>query len=198
MSMDKPRRIVFATNNANKLRELREIVGQRFEIVSLADIGCTEEIPETADTICGNAIMKARYVKEHYGVDCFADDTGLEVLALGGAPGVHTARYAAGQSHDSEANMARLLSELSDKSDRTARFVTYIALILNDEEYVFEGICPGTIRNEKSGTDGFGYDPVFQPDGFNRTFAEMTHDEKNSVSHRGRATRLLIDKLNTL
>lgn len=189
------KKLVFATNNANKLRELREIVGDSFDIVSLREIGCDEDIPETSETIRGNALQKARYVKEHYGVDCFADDTGLEVEALGGEPGVRTARYGSAEGHDSEANINRLLTNLRGVTDRRARFLTVIALILDGEEYVFEGICNGVITEERCGESGFGYDPVFRPEGSELTFAQMTPEAKNAVSHRGRATALLIDRL---
>lgn len=194
-------RIVFATNNAHKLSEVRQILGERFEVVGLKDIGCDEDIPETADTLEGNALQKARYIHDHYGLDCFADDTGLEVTALNGAPGVHTARYAElfgnGQQkdHDSQANMTLLLQNLEKKSDRNARFRTVIALIYQGEEYLFEGICEGEILHERHGEAGFGYDPVFQPKGYDRSFAEMNADEKNAISHRGRATQKLVEWL---
>ena len=192
-------KIVFATNNAHKLAEVRQILGQQFQVVGLADIGCTEDIPETADTLEGNALQKAHDVKEHYGFDCFADDTGLEVEALGGAPGVHTARYAElageGDSHSSDANMRLLLRKLEKYNNRNARFRTVIALLYQGEEYLFEGICEGTILTERHGTEGFGYDPVFQPKGYDRCFAQMTADEKNAISHRGRATQKLAEFL---
>lgn len=192
-------KIVFATNNAHKLAEVRQILGQQFQVVGLADIGCTEDIPETADTLEENALQKAHYVKEHYGLDCFADDTGLEVEALGGAPGVHTARYAElageGDSHSSDANMRLLLRKLEKYNNRNARFRTVIALLYQGEEYLFEGICEGTILTERHGTEGFGYDPVFQPKGYDRCFAQMTADEKNAISHRGRATQKLAEFL---
>lgn len=192
-------KIVFATNNAHKMQEVRQILGERFEVVGLADIGCTEDIPETAETLEGNALQKARYVKEHYGLDCFADDTGLEVAALGGAPGVHTARYAElfgnGITHDSDANMNLLLQKLEKKADRSARFRTVISLIYKGEEHLFEGICEGTILSERHGTEGFGYDPVFQPKGYDRCFAQMKAEEKNAISHRGRATQKLVEWL---
>jgi XTP/dITP diphosphohydrolase len=188
-------KLVFATNNAHKLQEVRQILGSQFQVVGLADIGCTEDIPETADTLEGNALQKARYVKEHYGFDCFADDTGLEVEALGGAPGVHTARYAElageGDSHSSDANMRLLLRHLENNNNRNARFRTVIALLYQGEEYLFEGICEGTLLTERHGTEGFGYDPIFRPNGFDRCFAEMTASEKNAISHRGRATEQL-------
>lgn len=188
-------KLVFATNNAHKLQEVRQILGERFVVVGLTDIGCHEDIPETAETLEGNALQKARYVKEHYGLDCFADDTGLEVTALGGAPGVHTARYAElageGSTHDTQANMKLLLKNLENNSDRSARFRTVIALIYQGEEYLFEGIVEGTILTERHGDAGFGYDPVFQPKGYDVTFAEMSPADKNAISHRGRATQKL-------
>lgn len=186
--------IVFATNNAHKLDELRRIVGEKLRILSLADIGCHDEIPETADTLAGNALQKARYVKEHYGYDCFADDTGLMVDALGGAPGVLSARYA-GPGHDSKANMELLLHNLEPYADRRARFMTVIALTLGGKEHLFEGKVEGTILREPDGEGGFGYDPVFLPDEADVTFARMTPEAKNAISHRGRATRRLIDFL---
>ncbi len=186
--------IVFATNNAHKLGEIRRIVGDRFRILSLADIGCHEDIPETADTLAGNARQKARFVKENYGYDCFADDTGLLVDALGGAPGVYSARYA-GPGHDSKANMELLLRNLEGASDRTARFVTEICLILDGEEHLFEGRVEGEILTAPQGEAGFGYDPVFRPAGSDRSFALMAPDEKNAISHRGRATARLLSYL---
>ena len=189
--------IVFATNNAHKLREIREIVGDRFSVLSLDDIGCHEDIPETADTIEGNAELKARYVKERYGYDCFADDTGLEVDALGGAPGVYSARYA-GDGHDSAANMRLLLHNMEDITDRTARFRTAIVLLTGSDKRLFEGVVEGVIATYPTGADGFGYDPVFYPEGSTRTFAEMSPDEKNAISHRGRATKKLIEYLTQL
>ena len=189
--------LVFATNNAHKLEEVRQILGDRFTIHSLKEIGCTEDIPETGDTFQDNALQKARYVKEHYGYDCFADDTGLEVKALGGAPGVHSARYAG--DHDSEANMTKLLRELEKKPDRSAQFRTVVALILNGQEVLFEGIVTGKIATERHyGLSGFGYDPLFIPDGFTETFSQMSPESKNQVSHRGRAVRKLADYLKTL
>ena len=197
-------KIVFATNNAHKLQEVRQILGDGFHVVGLKEIGCTEDIPEDAETLEGNALAKARYVKEHYGLDCFADDTGLEVEALGGNPGVHTARYAelfgqhdadASLSHDSDANMNLLLHNLEKITNRNARFRTIIALLYQGEEYLFEGVCPGTILRERHGTEGFGYDPVFCPEGYDRCFAEMTAEEKNAISHRGRATQKLVEFL---
>lgn len=189
------RDIVFATNNAHKLCEIRRIIGERFRVLSLSDIGCNDDIPETGMTLEENALMKARYVKEHYGYDCFADDTGLLVDALGGAPGVFSARYAGGEGHDSEANMRLLLQNMDDKDNRSARFRTVIALIEGDVEHLFKGECEGTITRERSGTDGFGYDPIFLPEGYNLTFAQMSPDEKNAISHRGRAVSKLISYL---
>ncbi|MBD5229320.1 MAG: non-canonical purine NTP diphosphatase [Bacteroidales bacterium] len=192
---EKPKKLVFATNNLHKLEEIRSLAGDKFIICSLAEIGCHEDIPETADTIRDNAIMKARYVAEKYGVDCFADDTGLEVATLGGAPGVHTARYASEQGHDTMANMKLLLRNMENAADRSARFVTWIALVEGGEVTAFEGVCNGTILEAMEGEGGFGYDPVFRPDGFDVTFASMTGEQKNEVSHRGKATRKLIDYL---
>ena len=195
-------KLVFATNNAHKLQEVRQILGDSFEVVGLHDIGCTEDIPETAETLEGNALQKARYVREHYGLDCFADDTGLEVRALDGAPGVHTARYAelfgTGETHDSNANMNLLLHNLENKSDRHARFRTVFALLYQGEEHLFEGIVEGEILHERHGSEGFGYDPVFEPEGRGISFAEMTAEDKNAISHRGRATRKLVEFLKTL
>lgn len=185
------RQIVFASNNDHKLRELRQLLGSSFEVLSLSDIGCHDDIPETADTFEGNALLKARYVKEHYGYDCFADDSGLEVDALGGAPGIYSARYA-GSGHDNAANNARLLHELEGIADRRARFRTAIALLEGDAEpRYFNGSVEGTILTEPHGDGGFGYDPLFRPDGWQISFAEASADEKNAVSHRGRAVRLL-------
>ncbi len=181
------RRIVFATNNAHKLEEIRAILGEDFQVLGLSDIGCNEDIPETADTLEGNAEIKARYVKEHYGYDCFADDTGLEVDALGGAPGVYSARYA-GPGHDSAANVALLLKNLEGKSDRAARFRTVIALVEGDKITLVDGVVEGRIIDELRGDNGFGYDPIFVPEGYDKTFAEMDSKEKNSISHRAHAT----------
>lgn len=188
------REIVFATNNAHKLDEIRAIVGDRMKILSLADIGCHDDIPETADSLVGNALMKARYVKEHYGCDCFADDTGLMVDALDGAPGVYSARYA-GPGHDSVANVNLILKNLLGVTDRTARFVTVIALIINGEEHIFEGKVEGVILSERHGEAGFGYDPVFKPNESDCSFACMSPEAKNAISHRGRATAALIEFL---
>lgn len=190
--------LVLASNNAHKLDEMRRIAGDRMTILSLADIGCTDDIPETADTLEGNALIKARYVKEHFGYDCFADDTGLEVEALDGAPGVRSARYAPGDGHDSAANTALLLRNLEEKSSRKARFRTVIALILGGQEYLFEGIVEGSITEEPHGEAGFGYDPVFRPDGWTETFAQASPERKNAVSHRGRATAALLNFIDSL
>lgn len=179
--------LVFATNNAHKAREVEQILGQGFEIKTLKDIGCLEDIEETEPTLEGNALLKARYVKEKYGYDCFSEDTGLEVDALDGAPGVHTARYA-GESRSAEANIALLLENLQGKASRSARFRTIIALIYDGKEILLEGICQGSIATEKHGNQGFGYDPVFIPDGFTQTFAELGDEVKNRISHRGIAT----------
>lgn len=191
------RNIVFATNNAHKLREIREIMGTAWNVLSLSEIGCHDDIPETADTLAGNAEQKARYVKEHYGYDCFADDTGLLVDALNGEPGVYSARYA-GPGHDSLANMALLLGNMADKVDRKAHFSTVICLIMDGATHFFEGRVDGVITTEPAGCGGFGYDPVFCPEGSEVTFAEMTDEAKNTISHRGRATRKLIDFLQSV
>ena len=215
-------KIVFATNNQHKLDEIRHILGSDFEVLSLSDIGCHEDIPETGQTLEENALEKARYVYDHYHVSCFADDTGLEVDALGGRPGVYSARYAAVQyvampsqqnklavppaSHDSEANMTQLLSELAENNNRKARFRTIIALILKrdvcpcgctsiKQEHLFEGIVEGQITCERSGAEGFGYDPIFRPEGYDKTFAELGTDIKNQISHRARATQRLAEFL---
>ncbi len=188
-------KLVFATNNAHKLEEIRAMLGSEIEILSLADIGCHDDIPETADTLEGNALIKARWVKERYGFDCFADDTGLEVSALGGAPGVHTARYAYPDRHDPEANTQKLLEALKNKNDRSARFRTVVALIYNGGEHLFEGIVNGQISTEKRGTEGFGYDPVFSPEDTGLTFAELGTEVKNRISHRARAVGKLVDFL---
>lgn len=188
------KKIVFATNNAHKLRELREIAGEKFEILSLADINCHDDIPETAYTLEGNALIKARYIKENYGYDCFADDTGLEIEALGGEPGVFSARYA-GDDCNSEKNIDKVLEKLSGEENRAARFVTVIALILDGEIYTFEGEVKGEILTERHGEGGFGYDPVFKPLEADCSFAEMSAEEKNSISHRGRAVAKLFQFL---
>lgn len=184
-------KLVFASNNKNKIQEIQALVPNTIEIVSLEDIGCTEDIPETAETIEGNAILKANYVTEKYGYDCFADDTGLEVDALNGAPGVYSARYA-GEQKDANNNMDKLLSELKGKSNRKANFKTVIALNLNGKQNLFTGIINGKIIEEKIGTNGFGYDPIFVAEGFDKTFAELTMEEKSTISHRGIAVKELI------
>ena len=184
-------KLVFASNNKNKIQEIQALVPNTIQIVSLEDIGCTEDIPETADTIEGNAILKANYVTEKYGYNCFADDTGLEVDALNGAPGVYSARYA-GEQKDANNNMDKLLSELEDKSNRKANFKTVIALNLNGKQNLFTGIINGKIIEEKIGTNGFGYDPIFVADGYEKTFAELTMEEKSTISHRGIAVKELI------
>ena len=187
--------MVFATNNQHKLDEVRAILGESFEVLSLNDIGCHEDIPETAETLEGNALQKARYVHEHYDCDCFADDTGLEVDALDGAPGVHTARYAAycrgGVDHDTNANVDTLLANMEKKSDRRARFRTVIALIYKGKEYLFDGTVEGEILTARCGTAGFGYDPIFRPEGEEGSFAELGVERKNAISHRARATQKL-------
>jgi XTP/dITP diphosphohydrolase len=183
--------IVFATGNPHKIREVNEQLQGQLEILGLADIDCHEDLPETSPTIAGNALEKARYVHQHYQVDCFSEDTGLEVDALDGAPGVYSARYA-GPARDSEANMLLLLNNLKGEENRKARFHTVIALLLNGEEHLFEGVVEGHIIHKPKGQDGFGYDPIFMPDGYNRTFAQMTVEEKAEISHRGRAVRKLI------
>ena len=187
-------RLVFATNNRHKLEEVRDILGSGVEVLSLSDIGCNDDIPETADTLQGNALIKARHIDNKYNVNCFADDTGLEVEALDGAPGVLSARYA-GDGHDSEANMQKLLQNLTGKSNRNAQFRTVIALIIDGKEMLFDGIVKGRITEEKMGCSGFGYDPIFVPEGYSESFAQMGSDEKNSISHRYRATKKLNDYL---
>ena len=191
-------KIVFATNNKNKLAEIRDMLGDKIEVMSLADINCHEDIPETADTLEGNALQKARYVFDKYGMSCFADDTGLGVDALGGEPGVYSARYAGGEGHDSEANMAKLMQKLGDNDNRKARFRTVIALITgsgDDVVKLFEGVAEGDIIREKRGGEGFGYDPIFRPEGYDKTFAELGHEIKNKISHRARAVQKLVEYL---
>ncbi len=194
-------KIVFATNNKNKLSEIRDILGSDFEIVSLQDIGCHADIPETGSTLEENAMQKARYIYDNYNMSVFADDTGLEVDAIGGAPGIYSARYAGGEGHDSEANMTKLLGELGENNNRKARFRTAIALILKEDgngnitEKLFEGIVRGEIIKERRGGEGFGYDPIFQPEGYDRTFAELGPDVKNKISHRARAVARLVEYL---
>ena len=189
------KRLVFVTNNAHKLEEIRTILGERIEILSLSDIGCHADIPETADTLEGNARQKSRYVYEHYGLDCFADDTGLEVEASVEAPGVYSARYAGGEGHDAQANMLKLLHELEGKENRKAQFRTAISVILDGKEDLFEGVIKGEIIREKRGDSGFGYDPVFKPEGYERTFAELGNDVKNKISHRALAVQKLCEYL---
>jgi len=189
-----------ATNNAHKLQEVREILGNSYEVKGLKDIGCNEDIPENADTLEGNALQKARYVHEHYGVDCFADDTGLEVEVLNGAPGVYTARFGSmngyGDSHSAEANNACLLDKLKNETNRRARFRTAIALIQGNKEHLFEGFVEGEILQAVCGAGGFGYDPVFAPKELNGlAFAEVSSEQKNAISHRGRAMAKLVDFL---
>lgn len=199
-------KIVFATNNQHKLQEIRDILGNEFEIVSLKDIGCDVDIPETGNTLEENAMQKAQYVYDHYNLSCFADDTGLEVEALNGEPGVHSARYAEGTDHDSEANMAKLLRNLEGKDNRKARFRTVIALIQKQDVCPcgctsikkvnrFEGIVDGSIATEKHGTAGFGYDPIFVPEGYDKSFAELGESIKNCISHRARAVAKLAEYL---
>ncbi len=190
-------KLVFASNNKNKIAEIKQMLPQSIELLSLEDIGCTEDIPETSNTIEGNAILKANYVTEKYGFNCFADDTGLEVESLNGAPGVYSARYA-GEAKNADANMDKLLSELKDKENRNAQFKTVITLNINGEQHLFEGIIKGQIITEKRGNKGFGYDPIFVPEGFQSTFAEMEMSEKATLSHRGIATRKLIEFLKTI
>ncbi len=187
--------LVFATNNVHKLEEIREILGEKFHIVSLKELGCQEDIPEEQDTLEGNALQKARYIRDKYKVNCFADDTGLEIEALGGEPGVYSARYA-GDGHDSEANMRKVLDKMSGETNRRARFRTVIALLLDGQEHLFEGEVRGEILRERHGEGGFGYDPIFRPEGFTQSFAEMSLEDKNKISHRGRATEALRKFLN--
>lgn len=188
------RKLVFATNNAHKLQEIRAILGSEVEVLSLADLGCTDEIPETATTLEGNALLKARYIYDKYDLDCFADDTGLEVRALGGAPGVYSARYAGSQCSAAD-NMDKLLKALEGQSDRTAAFRTVIALIEGGVEHLFEGTIGGAITTEPRGADGFGYDPVFCPEGYSGTFAELGSEVKNEISHRAVAVQRLAQHL---
>ena len=200
------KRIVFATNNQHKLQEIRDILGSDYKVVSLKEIGCNVDIPETGNTLEENALQKAQYVYDHYHVSCFADDTGLEVEALDGAPGVHSARYAEGTDHDSEANMAKLLRELNGKENRQARFRTVISYIEKQDVcpcgctsikkiHQFEGIVNGHIATEKHGTEGFGYDPIFVPEGYDQSFAELGEEIKNGISHRARAVAKLVEYL---
>ncbi len=191
-------KLVFATNNKHKLSEIRAILGDEINILSLEDINCHADIPETADTLEGNALQKAQYVVDHFGMSCFADDTGLEVDALNGEPGIYSARYA-GEEHDSEANMTKLLNNLGQNNNRKAQFRTVIALLEMEggkiRQHLFEGIVKGEIIRERRGGEGFGYDPIFQPEGYQQTFAEMSGEAKNAISHRGRAVRKLVEYL---
>jgi len=189
--------LVFATNNKHKLEEIQATVGDRFKILSLADIGCTEDIEETANTLEGNASIKSQYIFDKYGKNCFADDTGLEIEALNGEPGVYSARYG-GPGHDHQKNMDKVLANLKNETNRNAQFRTVISLIIDGKETFFEGIVKGTILTTKHGKKGFGYDPIFQPEGFDISFAEMDLDKKNEISHRGRAVKKLIVYLNSL
>ena len=190
-------KLVFATNNLHKLIEVQEMLSNSIEVLSLKDIGCFEDIEETESTLEGNAKLKADYITEKYGFDCFADDTGLEVEALDGKPGVYSARYA-GAHGNAEKNMEKLLNELQNKSNRKAKFRTIIALNLRNKQYLFEGICEGEILNEKTGVKGFGYDPIFKPSNASCSFAEMNSEEKNIISHRGIAIQELVQFLNSL
>ena len=187
-------KLVFATNNKNKIKEVKALLGNNIDILSLADINCTEEIEETETTIEGNAKLKADYITKKYGYDCFADDTGLEVDALNGEPGVMSARYA-GENVTYEDNVQKMLGEMSGKTSRTAQFRTVIALNLEDKQYLFEGLCKGEILEQKQGVRGFGYDPIFTPRGYDTTFAEMDLSLKNQISHRARAVTQLVDFL---
>lgn len=189
--------LVFATNNLNKLKEVQSLIPKKINLLSLQDIGCFEDVPETQDTIEGNAIQKAEYIKTHYGYDCFADDTGLEVEALNREPGVYSARYA-GEQRDATDNMNKLLDELNLSTNRKAQFKTVIALYLNGKLHTFTGICKGEITTEKHGKQGFGYDPVFKAKGYTKTFAEISLDEKNKIGHRGKAVKQLVDYLNKM
>ena len=184
------KKLVFVTNNAHKLEEISQILGDKIDLLSLKDINCQEDIPETADTLEGNAFQKASYIHQKYGYDCFADDTGLEVEALNGEPGVFSARYA-GSGHNSEANMQKLLQNLIGKTNRKAQFRTSICLIIDDKVHTFEGICKGIIIEEKRGETGFGYDPIFVPEEYENTFAELGNDIKNQISHRAKAVEAL-------
>ena len=185
------KKLVFATNNAHKLEEISAILGEKVELLSLKDINCHADIPETADTLEGNAMLKAEYIFENYGLDCFADDTGLEVEALNGAPGVYSARYAGGEEHNAEANMQKLLQNMQGVQNRKAQFRTAICLILDGKKHLFEGIVKGEIIKEKRGSSGFGYDPIFVPEGYTKTFAEMGNETKNKISHRALAVEKL-------
>jgi XTP/dITP diphosphohydrolase len=188
-------KLVFASNNSNKIKEIQQMMPSEIQILSLKDIGCTEDIPETASTIEGNAILKANYVSQKYGYNCFADDSGLEVEVLNGEPGVYSARYAGNQRNDND-NMNKVLEKLQNQSNRNSNFKTVIALNINEEQYLFAGIINGTIIEEKKGNNGFGYDPIFVADGYTKTFAELSIEEKAIISHRGKAVKQLVDFLN--
>ena len=189
------RKLVFATNNAHKLEEVAAILGDKVELLSLNDIDCHTDIPETAETLEGNALLKSSFIYRNYQLDCFADDTGLEVEALNGAPGVYSARYAEGEGHDAQATMRKLLHELEGKENRKAQFRTAISLILDGKEYLFEGVIKGEIIKEKRGDSGFGYDPIFKPEGYEQTFAELGNETKNKISHRALAVQKLCEFL---
>ena len=189
------RKLVFVTNNAHKLEEVAAILGDKIELLSLNDIDCHTDIPETASTREGNALLKSSFIYKNYGLECFADDTGLEVEALDGAPGVYSARYANREGHDAQANMLKLLHEMEGKENRKAQFRTAISLILDGQEYLFEGVIKGKITKEKRGDSGFGYDPIFLPEGYDRTFAELGNDIKNKISHRALALQKLCEFL---
>lgn len=191
------KKFVFATNNAHKLEEVKALLGDKIELLSMKDIKCSADIPETETTLEGNALLKARYIYENYHINCFADDTGLEVEALNGAPGVYSARYA-GEEHNSEANMKKLLHELEGVEKRKAQFRTIFALIIEGKEHLFEGIVKGEIIKQRKGNAGFGYDPIFVPEGYTQTFAEMGSEEKNKISHRAKAVGKLCKFLHTL
>ena len=191
------KKFVFATNNAHKLEEVKALLGDKIELLSMKDIKCSADIPETETTLEGNALLKARYIYENYHTNCFADDTGLEVEALNGAPGVYSARYA-GEEHNSEANMKKLLHELEGVENRKAQFRTIFALIIEGKEHLFEGIVKGEIIKQRKGNAGFGYDPIFVPEGYTQTFAEMGSEEKNKISHRAKAVGKLCKFLHTL
>jgi len=191
------RKLVFATNNDHKLRELKEILSSEFELLSLNDIGCTDDIPETGTTLEVNAAQKSFYIWDKYGINCFADDTGLEIEALGNEPGVYSARYA-GEGRNATDNILKVLEKLKNEINRKARFRCVISLIIDGKERQFEGVVEGKILKEKQGAAGFGYDPIFMPDGFSQSFAEMSADEKNKVSHRGRAVKKLVDYLKNI
>lgn len=190
-------KLVFATNNDHKLRELRQILSSEFELLSLNDIGCADDIPETGNTLEANAAQKSFYIWDKYGIDCFADDTGLEIEALGNEPGVYSARYA-GEGRNATDNMLKVLEKMKNETNRNARFRCVISLILDGKERQFEGIVEGKILTEKHGDAGFGYDPIFMPDGFKQSFAEMSADDKNRISHRGRAVMKLVDYLKNI